>query len=124
MLLNSILFPSENKQLLFSSIPSKSYFADKGPSTQSYGVSSSHVWMWVLGYKESESESEVAQSCPTLHDPMDCSLPDSSVHGIFWARVWEWVAILSAKELMFWTVVLEKALESPLDCKLDQTSQS
>ena len=41
----------------------------------------------------SESESEVAQSCPTLCDPMDCSLPGSSVHGIFQARVLEWVAI-------------------------------
>ena len=40
-----------------------------------------------------ESESEVAQSYPTLHNPMDCSLPDSSVHGIFQARVLEWVAI-------------------------------
>ena len=37
-------------------------------------------------------ESEVAQSCPTLCDPMDCSLPGSSVHGIFQARVLEWVA--------------------------------
>ena len=40
-----------------------------------------------------KSESEVTQSCPTLHDPMDCSLPGSSVHGIFQARVLEWVAI-------------------------------
>ena len=40
-----------------------------------------------------ESESEVAQSCLTLCDPMDCSLPGSSVHGIFKARVLEWVAI-------------------------------
>jgi len=39
------------------------------------------------------SVSEVAQSCPTLSDPMDCSLPDSSTHGIFQARVLEWVAI-------------------------------
>ena len=38
-------------------------------------------------------ESEVAQSCPTLHDPMDCSLPGSSVHGIFQGRVLEWVVI-------------------------------
>ena len=38
---------------------------------------------------ESESESEVAQSCPTLSDPMDCSLPGSSIHGIFQARVLE-----------------------------------
>ena len=40
-----------------------------------------------------KGESEVAQSCPTLHDPMDCSLSGSSVHGIFQARVLEWVAI-------------------------------
>jgi len=37
--------------------------------------------------------SEVAQSCPTLCNPMDCSLPGFSVHGIFQARVLEWVAI-------------------------------
>ena len=40
-----------------------------------------------------KSESEVAQSCPTLHDPMDCSLPGSSIHGIFQARVLEWDVI-------------------------------
>ena len=40
-----------------------------------------------------ESESEAAQLCPTLYDPMDCSLPGSSVHGIFQARVLEWVSI-------------------------------
>ena len=40
-----------------------------------------------------KSESEVSQSCPTLNDPMDCSLPGSSIHGIFQARVLEWVAI-------------------------------
>ena len=37
-------------------------------------------------------ESEVAQSCPTLGDPMDCSLPGSSAHGVFQARELEWVA--------------------------------
>ena len=41
----------------------------------------------------SENESEVAQSCPTLSDPMDYNLPSYSVHGIFHARVLEWVAI-------------------------------
>ena len=40
-----------------------------------------------------KSESEVAQLCPTPSNPMDCSLPGSSVHGIFQARVLEWVAI-------------------------------
>ena len=44
--------------------------------------------------KSKESErSEVTQSCPTLCDPMDYSLPGSSIHGIFQARVLEWVAI-------------------------------
>ena len=41
----------------------------------------------------SEKESEVTQSCPTLCDPVDCSLPGSSVYEIFQARVLEWVAI-------------------------------
>ena len=41
-----------------------------------------------------KSESEVAQSCPTVSDPMDCSLPGSSVHGIFQAGVLEWDAIV------------------------------
>ena len=48
-----------------------------------------------------ESESEVAQSCPTLCDPMDCSLPGSSVHGIFQAIVLEWIAILVPRNLHF-----------------------
>ena len=43
-----------------------------------------------------ESESEVAQSCLTLSDPMDYSLPGSSIHGIFQARVLEWGAIASS----------------------------
>ena len=43
------------------------------------------------------SESEVAQLCPTLRDPMDCSLPGSSVHGIFQARVLDWGAITFSK---------------------------
>ena len=42
-----------------------------------------------------KSESEVAQSCLTLHDPIDCSLPGSSIHGIFQARVLEWDATTS-----------------------------
>ena len=47
-----------------------------------------------------KSESEVAQSCPTLHDPMDYSLPGSSVHGIFQARVLEWGAIAFSESLV------------------------
>ena len=44
-----------------------------------------------------KSESELAQSCPTLSDPMNCTLPGSSVHGIFQARVLKWGAIAFSK---------------------------
>ena len=47
-----------------------------------------------------KSESEVAQSCPTLSDPMDCSRPGSSIHGIFQARVLEWGAIAFSYSLL------------------------
>ena len=48
-----------------------------------------------------KSESEVAQSCPTLSDLVDCSLPGSSVHGVFQARVLEWGAIaFSARAIL------------------------
>ena len=48
-----------------------------------------------------KSESEVAQLCPTLLDPMDCSLPGSFIHGIFQARVLEWGAIAFSEELIY-----------------------
>ena len=48
-----------------------------------------------------KSESEVAQSCPTLRDPMDCSLPGSSAHGNFQARVLEWGAIVKTVDTKF-----------------------
>ena len=48
---------------------------------------------FLLQFTEVKSESEVAQSCPTLRNPMDCSPPGSSVHGIFQARVLEWADI-------------------------------
>ena len=48
---------------------------------------------FLLQYMRVKSESEVAQSCPTLRDPMDCSPPGSSIHGIFRATVLEWGAI-------------------------------
>ena len=47
-----------------------------------------------------KSESEVAQSCPTLSDPMDFSLPGSSVHGIFQAGVLEWGAVAFSVEVL------------------------
>ena len=60
-----------------------------GFSRQETGVGC-HVLLQCMKVK---SESEVAQSDPTLCDPMDCSLPGSSIHGIFQARVLEWGAI-------------------------------
>ena len=52
---------------------------------------------FLLQCMKGKSESEVAQSCPTLRDPMVCSLPGSSVHGIFQGRVLEWGAIAFSK---------------------------
>ena len=53
-----------------------------------------------------KSEREVGQLCPTLSDPMDCSLPGSSIHGIFQTRVLEWSAIAFSvclpTSLIFW----------------------
>ena len=56
-----------------------------------------NIYFWFIDYAKAfdcvESESEVTQSCLTLCDPIDCSLPGSSIHWIFQARVLEWVAI-------------------------------
>ena len=49
-----------------------------------------------------KSESEVTQSCLTLRNPVDCSLPGSSIHGIFQARVLEWGAIAFSDALKSW----------------------
>ena len=62
----------------------------------SLGFSRQEHWSglpFLLQCRKVKSESEVAQSCPTLSDPMDCSPPGSSIHGIFQARVLEWGAI-------------------------------
>ena len=53
---------------------------------------------FLLQHRKVKNESEVAQSRPTLSDPMDCSLPGSSVQGIFQARVLEWGAIAFSKK--------------------------
>ena len=61
-------------------------------ATPSLGFSRQKHWSG-LPFPFPMRESEVAQSCSTLCDPMDCSLPGSSIHGIFQARVLEWGAI-------------------------------
>ena len=64
----------------------------------SLGFSRQEHWSG-LPFPSPMHESEVAQSCPTLSDPMDCSLPGSSVHGIFQARVLEWAASAFSEEI-------------------------
>ena len=69
----------------------------------SLGFSRQEHWSgchFLLQCMKVKSESEVAQLCPTLSDPMDCSLPSSSVHGICQARVLEWGAIAFSKSLV------------------------
>ena len=66
---------------------------------------------------KSESENEVDQSCPTLSDPMDCSLPDSSIHGIFQARVLEWGAIAFSISLTM-ILLLIKGIIVNIECLL------
>ena len=66
-----------------------------------------------------KQESEVAQSCPTPSDPMDCSAPGSSIHGIFQARVLQWGAIAFSIA----NIILEKEMathSSILACKIPQ----
>ena len=53
-----------------------------------------------------KSESEVTQSCPTINNTMDCSLPGSSIHGIFQARVLEWGAIVFSERICYIAPIL------------------
>ena len=59
-----------------------------------------------------KSESEVAQSCLTLSDPMDCSPPGSLVHGIFQARILEWGAIAFGEHLRVGLIATETINEN------------
>ena len=65
-----------------------------------------------------KSESEVAQSCLTLRDPMDCSLPGSSVHGIFQARVLEWGAIAFSSDDNLESILKSRDITLPTKIRL------
>ena len=66
-----------------------------------------------------KSESEVTQSCPTLSDPVDCSLPGSSVHGIFQARVLEWGAIAFSGMRSYKTKKKKKRIEADMQSSME-----
>ena len=71
--------------------------ADKAPpSLDSPGKNTAVGCHFLLQCMKVKNESEVTQSCLILNDPMDCSLPGSSIHGIFQARVLEWGASASS----------------------------
>ena len=77
----------------------------------SLGFSRQEHWSG-LPFPSPLGESEVAQWCPTLHNPMDCSLPGSSIHGIFQARVLKWVATAFSKHNAYYTVNTTNANDS------------
>ena len=80
------------------------------PPWDSPGKNTRVGYQFLLQCMKVKSESEVTQSCPTLNDPKDCSLPgSSSVHGIFQARVLEWGAI-AFSEISPWATNIEPVL--------------
>ena len=88
MLSSVLLLPSHFSRVWLCATPETA--AHQAPL--SLGFSRQEHWSG-LPFPSPMHESEVAQSCPTLCDPMDCSPPGSSIHGIFQARILEWGAI-------------------------------
>ena len=92
IILSEVSHPEKDKYHMISLVSydanKRHHFADKGPYSQSYGFSSSDLWMWAAA-----AAAKSLQSCPTLCDPIDGSLPGSPVPGILQARTLEWVAI-------------------------------
>ena len=95
------------------------------PGSSVQGILQARIMEWVAIFfsndkvrSEWSEWSEVTQLCPTLCDPMDCSLPGSSVHGIFQARGLEWVAIsfshisYKGEKWKWWQILFSKAPES------------
>ena len=99
MPLHTLSFRITNAVMLVTSVVSDSVRPQRRQPTSlprpwdSLGKNTGVGFHFLLQCRKVKNESEVAQSCPTLSDPMDCSLPGSSIHGIFQARVLEWGAI-------------------------------
>ena len=93
----------------------------------SLGFSRQEHWSG-LPFPSPVRESEVVQLSPTLSDPMDCSLPGSSIHGIFQARVLEWGAIAFSEEISYVDLNLPSKLSCSntlfLGCRLDSPKES
>ena len=90
MELRDVIFPYTSRSMKYDSYPS-----NLNPTSI---LSTLHPFIPATLISQQTAATAAAaakslQSCPTLHDPMDCSLPGSSIHGIFQARVLEWVAI-------------------------------
>ena len=96
---SSLLHPQQKSFLLLASVMSDSVRPHRRQPTRlprpwdSPGKNTGVGCHFLLQCMKVKSDSEVAQSCPTPSDPMDCSPPGSSIHGIFQARVLEWGAI-------------------------------
>ena len=87
-------------QLLKNSFPSNIYWLTVWKKEWSFAQALLFVRItWIVFITlNTQKVNEVAQSCLTLCNPMDCSLPGSSIHGIFQARMLEWVAISFSKK--------------------------
>ena len=80
-----------------------------------------HYFHYLHHSLERKKESEVAQSCPTLCNPMNCSLSGSSIHGIFQARVLEWVSISFSTIVSFqFSSVAQSCMTlcNPMNCSM------
>ena len=95
-------------------IKHRHYFANKGPSSQGYGFSSSHVWTWELDCEESWVLKNWCFWTVVLEKTLESSLDCKEIQRIDAFELW------APENWCFWTVVLEKTLESPLDCKESQ----
>ena len=81
----------------FNHVPQRQQPTRLGRPWDSPGKNTGVGCHFLLQYMKVKSESEVTQSCPTPRNPMDCSLPGSSIHGVFQSRVLEWGAIAFSK---------------------------